>query len=200
MNVLKYCITGLIIIILYGCSANVARYGYKLNQTEVIPECSTPIKLKAEFDQSEVKKLGSIKVYDANLVSKNCDEESVLTIAKRDACHLGADVINITRENQPDYFWSVCYRIKADFLKFNDPQQAETIESDPQYEWRKVQKRGAISRRKGKQAYGMAVGAGVAGGLGGGAAAGAAVGAASAAGDDAGDSSECVACQTPATE
>ena len=149
-----------------GCAANVSRHGYQIDSGKKILSCDTPIKLNASFDKKDVITLGSIEVSDGNLISKDCDEETVLNIVRQDSCQLAADVINLTEEIQPDYFFSVCYRIKADFLKFNIAPIGQAIVSDPQYEWEKVRERGAISRQRGAAAYGAAIGSGIAGGTG----------------------------------
>lgn len=168
----------LFLLFLTGCAANVSRHGYQIDPKKQIAECSTPIKLRADLSNSDVQKLGMIDVYDANLVSANCDESIVLGILKNDSCQLGADLINITKERQPDYIFSVCYQVKADFIKFKTPPSSGMLVSDPQYDWAKVQERGAASKQKGTRAYAIAVGAGVGGAVGAGI--GGAVGAAGA--------------------
>jgi len=159
----------LTLFLLTGCSANVTRHGYQIDPKKQVAECATPIKLKADLTNSDIQKLGMIDVYDANLVSVNCDESIVLGMLKTDSCHLGADMINITEERQPDYIFSVCYRVKADFIKFKSAPSSTLLASDPQYDWAKVQARGAISKQKGNNAYFGAVVGGAAGGAVGGA-------------------------------
>ncbi len=163
----------IILVILFtglcSCSPGVSRYGYTLKEEQLVADCTVPIKLKFLYKEDDMNKLGSIEVYDHNLISTNCDIYTVLNILKRDACYLGADLIDITKEKYPDYIFSVCYRVKADFLKFSKSQQTQKFESDPQYDWEKIRVEGEISRKKGNAAYWSAVGAGAAGGAVGGA-------------------------------
>ena len=42
---------------------------------------------------------------------------------------LGADVVNIVEEKKPDFLNS-CYRVKAEFLKFNDAEFISSLQSD----------------------------------------------------------------------
>lgn len=127
-----------------------------------------PFKLKFSLAENETKKLGNIEVYDHNLISSNCDIYTVLSILKGDGCYLGADYINITEEKYPDYIWSVCYRVKAEFVK-TDKGKTEKFESDPQYDFAKLKQEGEVSRRRGNAAYMNAVGGGLVGGVVGGA-------------------------------
>jgi len=149
-----------------GCSPGVSRYGYTIKEDQKVEDCPMPFKLK--FSITDTKKLGNIEVYDHNLISSNCDIFTVLSILKRDGCYLGADLINITEEKYPDYIWSVCYRVKADFIKI-DKGETKGLESDPQYDLAKLKQEGEASRKRGNAAYINAVGAGLVGGAVGGA-------------------------------
>lgn len=42
---------------------------------------------------------------------------------------LGANVVNIIEEKRPD-FLNPCYRVKAEFLKFNDAEFISSLQSD----------------------------------------------------------------------
>jgi hypothetical protein len=75
--------------------------------------------------------LGSIQAYDTGF-STYCDEAYILEIFCEDACTLGADVINITEEHQPDMV-SSCYRARAQFLRFKDREKAKGLLSDAKY-------------------------------------------------------------------
>lgn len=46
---------------------------------------------------------------------------------------LGADVIDITEEHQPNPLTSTCYRARATFLRFNDREKARNLVSDAKY-------------------------------------------------------------------
>lgn len=149
-----------------GCQLGITRIGYTVAETQSAAQsCQVRFRLKARFDELEVTKLGTIVVHDHNLSSQECDIATVLGMLRRDACYLGADVVNITEEKQPDYVWSICYRATADFLRMNDPKKAEGMQSDPRYDWAKIEREGAIARQKGKNAYWKALGVGLIGGL-----------------------------------
>jgi hypothetical protein len=148
------------------CGCGFSRIGYTVSeQQETVAHCNVPIKKKARFSEAEVKTLGTVIAHDHYLNSEACDIEAVLGRIREDACYLKADLINITYEEQPDYNWSICFRVEADLLKFNDPKEAKSIESDPQYDWAKVKEQGRIAREKGKNAYWKALGKGIIGGM-----------------------------------
>jgi len=65
-------------------------------------------------DTTKFKKIGRIRLGDTGF-SKKCNENDALQILKKEACLLGADVVNILGETRPD-FWSTCYRVEAEFL------------------------------------------------------------------------------------
>ncbi|HJV34327.1 hypothetical protein [Geomonas sp.] len=147
------------------CGCGYSRIGYTVSEQQTVEQCNVPIKKKAHFREGEVKILGTVIAHDHYLNSEECDIEAVLRRVRVDACYLKADLINITYDEQPDYNWSICYRVQADLLKFTNPAEAKSIEPDPQYEWSKVQEQGAISREKGKNAYWKALGKGIIGGM-----------------------------------
>ncbi|HJV67435.1 MAG TPA: hypothetical protein VJ550_16990 [Geomonas sp.] len=166
MNALFRGVGSCLVVALCGCSLGISRIGYSVAEPQVtVPQCNVPIKLKAHFKEGEVKTLGTVIAHDHYLSAEDCDIESVLDKIKRDACYLGADLINITEEKQPDYNWSICYRVNADFIKLINAKDARNLESDPQYDWGKVKEEGARSREKGKNAYWKALGSGIIGGL-----------------------------------
>lgn len=120
--------------ILSGCTSGITRTGYRLpsGQTSVAATNSPiAIKCNAHYSTNDVVLLGSIHAYDTGF-STRCDEAYVLGIFSEEGRMLGADVINITEERQPD-FWSTCYQAKAQFLHFKDRKMAMEVYSDPKY-------------------------------------------------------------------
>jgi hypothetical protein len=147
------------------CGCGYSRIGYSVSSQPAVEHCNVPIKKKAHFNEGDVKTLGTVIAHDHYLNAEECDIEAVLGRIRVDACYLKADLINITYDEQPDYNWSICYRVEADLIKLTNPKDAKNIESDPQYEWAKVKEQGALSREKAKNAYWKALGKGLIGGL-----------------------------------
>jgi len=120
-----------IAILASGCHSGITRIGYQLpvnTDTRKLDKCSIAIQSDAKYERTEVQLLGSIHSYDTGF-STDCDEAYTLDIFCREGCLLGADVINITQDKQPD-LWSTCYRAKADFLRLNDREKAKKLYSD----------------------------------------------------------------------
>jgi hypothetical protein len=121
-------------ILVSGCAAGITRTGYRLPENQKskdLQRCPITIQCNAKYDTNDVVVLGSIDAYDTGF-STDCDEAYVLDIFCREACSVGADLINITEEKHPDG-WSTCYRAKADFLRFKDRDKAKGLLSDAKY-------------------------------------------------------------------
>jgi hypothetical protein len=121
-------------IFLSGCASGISRTGYRLagNQdSKAMPRCPIALQSNIQYDKTSTLVLGSIHAYDTAF-SVTCDEAYVLDIFCKEGCLLGADVVNITEEKQPD-LWSSCYRAKAEFLRFKDRNQVSNLRSDPKY-------------------------------------------------------------------
>lgn len=122
-------------ILASGCAAGISRTGYQLppnQKSKDLRRCSIAIQCQAKYHTNDVEVLGSIRSYDTGF-STDCDEASVLDTFCREGCMLGADLINITEEKQPNFWTSTCYRAKADFLRFKDREKAKALLSDPKY-------------------------------------------------------------------
>ena len=111
---------------------------------EFAPNCRIAIKKDADLPADKVMLLGQIKVH-LSLFARQCDEARVLNFLFKEACSLGGHLINITKERPAD-FWDTCYRVEADFLRFIDPQEVLTVESDPHYAWPLIEERAKNSR------------------------------------------------------
>jgi len=142
-----------------GCYSSITRTGYTKNdlRTDLSPCPDIIIKKNASFLEDEATVVGKIKAGDTGF-SFVCSEKYVLGTFRNDACGLGADIVNITMEKQPD-FWSTCYRAKADLLRCNDKKFLAQIKSDPQYTPE------LINERSIKTTVLNAVGVGLAGGV-----------------------------------
>ena len=104
------------LLALCGCAAGISRQGYTLGdvrQPGHPTDCHLAFKCKATYESNEVEVVGHIKAYDTS-VSVTCDEAYILDIFSKEACALGADVVNVTDEHYPS-FWSTCYQAKAEF-------------------------------------------------------------------------------------
>lgn len=90
------------------------------------------IKKNGSFSEDVATIVGKIKAGDTGF-SIVCSEKYVLGIFRKDACALGADVVNIIEEIQPSFVRSSCYRAKANLLRCKDKNFLAQIKSDLQY-------------------------------------------------------------------
>ena len=150
-------------VFISGCAAGITRTGYKLppNQnSKDLTRCPIAIQSNAKIDTNDVVLLGSIHAYD-NGLSTGCDEAAILDIFCREGCLLGADLINITNEKQPNPWTSTCYRARASFLRFKDRDKVKGLVSDAKYAPDLIIERSVATGQRNKE---VLVGA-VAGGL-----------------------------------
>ncbi len=143
-----------------SCSTNskLTRKGYRLSEDQKVKigDCKVFITSKKESSFHKAKKLGAIEASDSGM-GVNCQEDYVIKNFISDACALGANVINITSETQPD-FWSTCYRAKADFLSI---EKTLGLTTDPNYYPEQILKRSQLGHNKTKAAMGGGIIGGV---------------------------------------
>ncbi len=65
---------------------------------------------------------------------------------------LGADVINIVKEKQPG-FWSNCYKVEAEFLRFVDREMVKNNTSAPKYKTEHIIKRSEETAKKNQRHF-----------------------------------------------
>lgn len=122
-------------ILVSGCAAGISRTGYRLpaGQTaQNTPRRPIAIRYQWQYSTNDMEVLGSIHAYDTGF-STDCDEAAVLDIFCEEGNMLGADIINITEEHQPNPWTSTCYRARATFLRYKDRDKAINLVSDPKY-------------------------------------------------------------------
>ncbi len=117
-----------------SCAATINRQGYVLADSTVSRrDCASTIVVKSlEYDPQLVQIVGRISASDSGF-SVHCSEELIMEIFKKDACAVGADIINITKEAQPNFWRSTCYRAKAEFLRLKDREKLNELKSDQRY-------------------------------------------------------------------
>jgi hypothetical protein len=160
-----------------GCAPGIARSGYHLppgEATKDLPKHPIAIRCDWKYDTNDVVVLGSIHAYD-NGFSTHCDEAAILDIFCREGCMVGADVINITDEHQPNPWTSTCYRANATFIRLKDRTCATNLVSDAKYAPEEVAKRVAATNKRNNEILAGVVIGGVGGGVVGGLVAGAVV-------------------------
>ncbi|MGV8073014.1 MAG: hypothetical protein AB2L11_00410 [Syntrophobacteraceae bacterium] len=146
---MKICFSSIVLIIgffLLGCSAGVKRQGYTALTERVPSDCEVVVLGYEAFDDTRMERLGNIEMYDTGF-SLYCDEAYVLDLMKKEACSLGADIVNITDEKYPD-FWSSCYRAKAEFIRLKNREEAALVKADPHYDDMKVRERSQETWRR----------------------------------------------------
>jgi len=112
-------ILGLILISVAfnSCGFKVSRKGYK--NTGIKSNCDVKIYKNLNPSQN-LQKVGSITLND-DLFDFNCSEDDAVVLLKQEACSIGANIINITRENYPTFFVDKnCYRCDAEFFILRD--------------------------------------------------------------------------------
>ncbi len=137
-----------IIVLLSGCAAGISRTGYKPPENKIATTPPRPIAIQcnAKYDTNDVVVLGAIHAYDTGF-STACDEASILDIFCKEGNSLGADLIDLTEEKQPD-FWSTCYRAKAQFIQFKDREKAKGLVSDAKFAPELVIERSVESKKR----------------------------------------------------
>jgi len=136
-------------MLISGCATGITRTGYQLpkdQEAKTMERCPIAIQCNTKFDTNNVEVLGSIHAYDTGF-STYCDEAYVLDIFCKEGCMLGADIINITDEDRPN-FWDTCYRAKAEFLRFKDREKAKGLLSDAKYAPDLIIERSAKSKER----------------------------------------------------
>lgn len=153
-------------ILASGCAAGISRTGYARPDSQAaanLPRRPIAIQRGAKFDPDDIVVLGSIHAYDTGF-STACDEAKVLETFYKEANSVGADVINITQEKQPD-FWSTCYRARAQFIRFKDRAKAANLFSDPRYAPELIIERSVESKKRTREIIAASVFGGVLGGV-----------------------------------
>ena len=154
-------------IFLSGCAAGITRTGYQIpkgQNSKDLERRSIAIQCNAKFETNDVVVLGSIHAYDTGF-STDCDEAYVLDIFCREGNMLGADVIDITEENQPSVLTSTCYRAKATFLRFKDRDRAKGIVSDTKYAPNLIIERSVAAGKRTRDVIAATVAGGVLAGI-----------------------------------
>ena len=116
-----------------SCTSSIKREGYVLDHSTVSQaDCANTIIVRSlDYDPGLVVPLGKISASDSGF-SVDCSEKFVIDSFKKDACAVGADIVNITKDSQPD-FWSTCYRAEAELLRIKDREKLSNIKSDSRY-------------------------------------------------------------------
>ena len=162
----KLCACFSLLFILSACAAGINRNGYdakKLNYDFSNKTCKIAIKKNADFPEDKIEILGEIKAYDTGC-SLKCSESLILSLFLEDACALGADVVNIIKEDHPNPWKSACYQAEAQLVKILDPELAANVKTDRQYAPELIVERSKITEEIAQRA----ISAGLAGGLSGG--------------------------------
>ncbi len=117
----------LLILVLTSCSpklkTNITKSFSPLSENELV------VVLDITDDQQiETESIGDLKAVD-NGLSVNCTYYENVRNLKRMAREVGANLIRITKQKNPDK-WSTCHRLWAQAYKVTDPSIYET-----QIEW-----------------------------------------------------------------
>lgn len=150
-----------------GCAPGITRTGYQLpagQTTRDVPQRPIAIQCGVHYNTNDVVVLGSIHAYDTGL-SVDCDEAAILDVFCREGNMLGADIVDITEEHQPNPLTSTCYRARATFLRFKDREKAKDLVSDAKYAPELIIERSAKFSKRNEEVIAGAVLGGVLGAL-----------------------------------
>lgn len=132
----------ILILFFTSCSHKIQRTGYNIDKSEY-KNCELIIN-KFMIINDSIQKIGEIKLGDSGF-SVSCSEIQAIEILKNEACAMNANMINITEENRPDAL-SSCYRCKAEFYKYKNP---DLLSQNPElYKSENVNKRVTQDRNK----------------------------------------------------
>ena len=108
----------LFVVVIFSCSPSIHRIGYKLPSDYPEGPCDIPMVNDSTLKFDERLVIGTIEIGDPG-AAINCGAKKITEIIQMEACRIKADLINIKKLKPPD-FWSSCYRLTADFIKFHD--------------------------------------------------------------------------------
>ena len=74
-----------------------------------------------------------------------CSEADAIALLKKEACSVGANLVNITKESRPD-MGSSCYRCEAGFFKIHNGKFE--IETDPDFTAQEISGRVSKDKRR----------------------------------------------------
>lgn len=126
-----------------GCSYKVTRAAY-VELPATSKTCDVKLVKNYAFQDSAVTQLGKIGLHDSGITT-TCSETDAIALLKKEACSLGADIVNITKEVRPD-MGSSCYRCEAGFYKIND--EKVQIKTDPEFTAQNISARVTKDRRR----------------------------------------------------
>lgn len=106
-----------LLIFILSCSPSIHRIGYN-DSNKSIENCNVPVVKDSSLYFDEKLIVGTVEIGDPGLAI-NCGSEDIKKIIQEEACKVNADLIHIKELKPPD-LWSSCYRLKADFIKYDD--------------------------------------------------------------------------------
>ena len=160
---MKTCMVMLSVVLMYACAPRVTRSGYTTADLKPASRCELAWQRSSKLAPPAIEELGRIRVGDTGF-SRNCEEEKVREMVSRDACGLGAHVVDVLTEHQPTAF-STCYHVDARLLAFRDREPGPRITSEEHFGTAQVKKRSESDRKVKRNGLWLAVGIGVVAGV-----------------------------------
>ena len=130
-------------LVVTGCSYKVTRAGY-VELPVTSRTCDVKLVRNYTLQDSAVTQLGKIGLHDSGFTT-GCSEADAIALLKKEACSLGADLVNITKKIRPDMA-SSCYRCEAGFYKMND--EKVHIKTDTEFTAQNISARVTKDRRR----------------------------------------------------
>ncbi len=97
-----------------GCAPVVTRSGYTAADVKADAQCNVRFEYRSQLTAEEAREIGRIRVGDSGF-SRHCSESEVRQIVRRDACGVGADIVDIQDEKAPSMM-ATCYHVDARLL------------------------------------------------------------------------------------
>lgn len=135
----------LVCLVFSGCTHRIARTGYEVKKSDYT-NCDVLIQKGIIVPDSIAIQIGEIKLGETG-VSVACSEKHALKLLQGEACAIDADIIVITEENRPDA-WSSCYRCRAKFYQYLNPEVVLVSTQDDLYDLDNVDQRVSKDRKK----------------------------------------------------
>ena len=119
----------LILLWFSSCSMSIKRIGLSdPSSAPVDPSCQPTLVKGQKIDSARAQMLGTVQIYDPGLVT-TCDEATVQAILLREACAQHSNLVNITKEHNPNY--GTCYQVEADLYTTTHPDSQRSANAVP---------------------------------------------------------------------
>ena len=152
MKLIKYFPALLVLFIfMSSCSHKINRIGYSEQPFNPSGICDVVIQKDEGVEIKQNKILGTIKLMDSGF-STACNELDAIEILKKEACSIGGNLVNITKESRPN-FRSSCYQCTADIYKIGKDSLNTKIQTISNYDSHKTMERVEEDKKRNRTVF-----------------------------------------------